>query len=227
MNENGALLLLDKPCGWTSFDAVAYMRGLLKVKKAGHCGTLDPLASGLLILLLGEGTKLQSKFLHMPKKYEGQILLGVETQSWDMEGPIIKTQEVPPISQDDLQKAILSLSGEITQPVPYYSAKKVNGKAMYKAARAGVFIEKQTTVTIEKWDKAALKDNIIDFEVSCSSGTYVRSLAYMLGQKLGTAACLKSLRRTQIGAFNVKDALPVERAKLMGKEEAEKWLKPL
>lgn len=227
MNENGSLLLIDKPAGWTSFDVVAYMRGLLRASKTGHCGTLDPLASGLLILLFGKATKLQKNYLHLPKIYEGQILLGIETDSWDMEGKIIKEQTPPEITPKALQKAIAELTGEITQPVPYFSAKKVNGKKMYAAARQGVFIEKQTVVTVEKWPKADLKDNIIDFEVCCSSGTYVRSLAYMLGQKLGAAACLKTLRRTQIGPFNVKDALALEKAKTMNREEAEKWLKTL
>lgn len=227
MSVESAILLVDKAPGWTSHDVIAYTRGALQIKKAGHSGTLDPMASGLLILLLGKATKLQSEYLGLPKKYSGQISLGAQTDTWDADGKTIKTASVPSFCLEDLNKILKKFTGLIKQPIPYYSAKKVNGQAMYKKARLGENIKRETEVTIYAWGNVSVKGGKIDFEVSCSSGTYIRSLACMIAEELGTVGHLSELRRLSIGDFDVKDALSIEKIKTMRKEEIEKWLRIL
>lgn len=227
MNETPSILLVDKAQDWTSHDVAAYMRGLLKIKKVGHSGTLDPMATGLLILLLGKATKLQSEYQGMPKTYRAQVFLGVETDTWDAKGQTVNTLPVKPLTVQDLLAALETMTGEITHPIPYYSAKKVGGQAMYKQAREGVNIEKESTVTIYKWENVKLNGNIIEFDVTCSSGTYVRSLAYMLGKKLGTAAHICALRRLSIGDFHVDRATAIEDIKKMSCEDVLKCVKTL
>lgn len=227
MSVDSAILLVDKASGWTSHDVIAYTRGVLKIKKIGHSGTLDPMASGLLILLLGKATKLQSEYLGLPKRYAGQITLGTETDTWDAEGKTVKTAQVPSFCKEDLDKVLKELTGKIKQPIPFYSAKKVNGQAMYKKARMGENIERENEVEIYSWDKVAVDGGKIEFEVACSSGTYIRSLAVMIGRRLGTVGHLSGLRRLSIGDFNVKDALGIEKIKTMRAEEIEKWLRIL
>ncbi|MDR0953343.1 MAG: tRNA pseudouridine(55) synthase TruB [Elusimicrobiota bacterium] len=222
------ILLVDKAVDWTSHDVAAYLRGVLKTKKIGHSGTLDPMATGLLVVLIGEATKLQSQYQQMPKKYKTKIVLGVETDTWDAAGKVVKTMQVNPFTLEDVNAALAEMTGEITHPVPYYSAKKVKGVAMYKEARKGNNIERQSTITIYKWENITLnEDNTIDLEVSCSSGTYVRSLGYMLGQKLGSVAHITNLRRLAIGGFDVSEALPLEKIKTLKREEILKWLKTI
>ena len=227
MSVDSAILLVDKASGWTSHDVIAYTRGVLKIKKIGHSGTLDPMASGLLILLLGKATKLQSEYLGLPKRYAGQITLGTETDTWDAEGKTVKTAHVPSFCKEDLDKVLKELTGKIKQPIPFYSAKKVNGQAMYKKARMGENIERENEVEIYSWDKVAVDGGKIEFEVACSSGTYIRSLAVMIGRRLGTVGHLSGLRRLSIGDFDVKDALGIEKIKTMRAEEIEKWLRIL
>ena len=225
MSVESAILLVDKAPGWTSHDVIAYMRGVLKIKKVGHSGTLDPMASGLLILLLGKATKMQSEYLGLP--YAGQITLGAETDTWDAEGKTVKTAPVPPFGREDLDKILKNLTGKIKQPIPFYSAKKVNGQAMYKKARMGENIERESEIEIYSWEKVSIDGAKIEFEVSCSSGTYIRSLAVMIARELGTAGHLSKLRRLSIGDFNVKDALSIDKIKTMRAEEIEKWLRIL
>ncbi|MDR1123631.1 MAG: tRNA pseudouridine(55) synthase TruB [Elusimicrobiota bacterium] len=218
------ILLVDKPRGWTSHDAVAVVRGRLKIK-TGHSGTLDPMATGLLVILLGGATKKQDAFQKMPKTYEGEITLGAETDTWDAEGRVIKTAAVPQLLLSDIETAAAQLTGDIVQPVPFYSAKKVNGAAMYKAARAGNNIEKQTTVRVYGWRDIKFQDNKITFTVNCGSGTYVRSLAQVMGRLLGAPAHLSALRRTACGGFEVAGALPAPALKTMPAEEILKCVK--
>jgi len=227
MNDTASILLVDKAQDWTSHDVAAYLRGLLKIKKVGHSGTLDPMATGLLIVLFGAATKLQSSYQTMPKTYKAKVFLGVETDTWDAEGKVVKTLPVKEISLEEVLEVLKSMTGEITHPVPFYSAKKVGGQAMYKQAREGVNVVKESVVTVYKWENVAINGNIIDFEVTCSSGTYIRSLAYMLGQKLGTAAHVCSLRRTSIGGFKVEDATSIDKIKKMSPEEVLKCVKIL
>lgn len=227
MTPESAILLVDKSAGWTSHDVTAYIRNAAKIKKVGHSGTLDPMASGLLIVLLGKATKLQSTYLGLPKTYSAQVTLGIETDTWDAEGSTLNTLPVPPFTKEDLYKVLAELTGKIKQPIPFYSAKKVNGQAMYKMARLGENIERETEVTIYSWDKVKTDGNKIEFEVSCSSGTYVRSLAYMIGKKLGTAGHISALRRLKIGEFDVKDAVSIDALKTMSREDILKCLKTL
>lgn len=227
MSVESALLLIDKAPGWTSHDVIAYVRGVLKIKKAGHSGTLDPMASGLLILLLGKATKSQSEYLGLPKKYSAEVTLGTETDTWDAEGRAELSLPVPEITEEILSKILKELTGTIKHPIPFYSAKKVNGQAMYKMARMGENISREAEVTIYGWDNVALDGNKIRFDVSCSSGTYIRSLAYMIGRRLGTCGHLSKLRRTAIGGFDVKDATPVEAVKKMTAEDILKCVKTL
>lgn len=227
MNTQSAILFVDKAPGWTSHDVIAYIRNATKIKKVGHSGTLDPMASGLLIVLLDKATKLQSNYLGLDKTYLAQITLGIETDTWDSEGQTVNTLPVSAFSKDDLDKVLKELTGKITHPIPFYSAKKVNGQAMYKMAREGEKIERETQVEIYSWDKVKISGSKIEFEVCCSSGTYVRSLAYMIGKKLGTAGHISSLRRLKIGPYDVKDAISIESLKTMKAEDILKCIKTL
>jgi tRNA pseudouridine55 synthase len=220
------ILLIDKSKGWTSHDVVSYIRGALKTK-TGHSGTLDPMATGLLIILLGRATKLQEQYQKMPKTYFATVTLGVQTDTWDAEGLVVKTAPVKNLTMQDISCALEQMTGIIKHPVPFYSAKKVGGVAMYKAARKGDNIDKESIVEIFKWDDVLLENNKISFKVTCGSGTYVRSLAHMLAQKLDTVGHISSLRRTQLGGFDVKDALNIEEAKIMPREDILKCVKIL
>jgi tRNA pseudouridine55 synthase len=227
MSGISALLLVDKDSGWTSHDVVAVARGALDIKKIGHSGSLDPMATGLMILLIGGAAKLQSDYQGLDKTYRAELQLGVETDTWDAEGKIVKKLPVPEITEKDVLKAAGELIGRITQPIPFYSAKKVNGTAMYKAARKGVNIEKESGADIYEWSGVALRGKEIDFTVKCGCGTYVRSLAMLLGKRLGTTAHLTKLRRLSIGKYGVEDALSVAKLKTAHGEELQKWLKIL
>ena len=225
--EQAGILLVDKSQGWTSHDVAAYLRGVLKIK-TGHGGTLDPMATGLLIILLGRATKMQESYQKMPKSYSAEVTLGAETDTWDAEGQITQTLPVKNITIDDIKAAAQKMTGDITHPVPFYSAKKVGGVAMYKAARAGNNIVRESAVHVYEWADIALPAaDKITFDVRCGSGTYIRSLAYMLGRALGTAAHLSALRRTSAGGFDVKDAVNIEKLKTLPKEEILKCVKIL
>lgn len=231
MTQLLGLLPINKTPGWTSHDVIAYTRGILscyEFSRIGHCGTLDPMASGLLLVLIGrEATKRQPEFLGLDKVYQAQITLGVLTDSWDITGKVLKEEPCPKITLAQVKEALKTMTGKITHPIPFYSAKKVKGQAMYEHARNGVNIKKESVVEIYKYSKISLKDNIISFEVSCSSGTYIRSLAYMLGEKLGTFGTLSALRRTQIGPYKIKDALPLDTLRKSAPEDIAKWVKSL
>lgn len=221
IKTTNGILLVDKQPDWTSSDAVCITRGVLKTK-VGHSGTLDPMATGLLILLIGSFTKKQNEFLTLPKTYIATAKLGVETDTWDKEGKILNQGNVPPISDDKLNKAIQSLTGTFKHIIPPFSAKKIGGEKMYKLARDGVKMEKrESEITVFNWNDVKLSKNILEFKVEVSSGTYVRSLAVMLAEKLGTFAHLTSLRRTSIGDYDVKDAINIEDIKQIKKEDLE------
>jgi tRNA pseudouridine55 synthase len=223
---NAGILLVDKPQGWTSHDVVAVARGRLKMR-TGHSGTLDPMATGLLVILFGFATQLQASYQKMSKIYEGEITLGTSTDTWDAEGSPVQSAPVPPLRLRDIEAVAERLSGKITQPVPFYSAKKVDGVAMYKAARAGNNIERQTRAQIYGWRDVKFQNNKITFTVNCSGGTYVRSLAHMAGQILGVPAHLSALRRTVCCGFCVDGALPAAALKTMPAEDILKCVKIL
>lgn len=201
------MLLVDKPLEWTSFDVVKKMRGLTRVKKIGHAGTLDPLATGLLILCTGKMTKQIETFQSMEKAYEGVLVLGKTTPSVDLETEFDSEQSTEHITPEELEQARETFLGTINQVPPQHSAVKVDGKRVYKLARQGKSVEiKARQVQIKSFHFIEVELPAIRFEVVCSKGTYIRSLVRDLGQTLGVGAYLKELRRTRIGQYHVNDA---------------------
>jgi tRNA pseudouridine55 synthase len=215
------LLLVDKPAGITSHDAVDLLRRALGTRKVGHSGTLDPPASGLLLVGVGRATRLLRFLGDLPKLYEGTGVLGVETTTLDATGDVVRASEVRP-SEEDLRSAMQRLVGEIEQVPPAFSAVKVGGQRLYRAARRGLELEAPPRrVTVYAFTVRRFRAPRFEFRVRCSGGTYVRSLVADIGTALGCGAHLERLRRTGIGPFRVDDAarpdapgtlLPVERA---------------
>ena len=215
--EEGSVFLIDKPIDWTSFDTVNFVRALLKrfygirKLKVGHAGTLDPLATGLLILCTGPMTKQIEDFQAQVKTYTGTMILGQTTPTYDLESEpnaFFPTENVTP---EQIEAARLKFLGDIKQYPPKYSAIKIKGKRAFDYARSDEEIElKARDIHIDDFKLNLDRFPEIDFEVTCSKGTYIRSLAHDFGRELGNGACLKSLRRTRIGDFNVEDAWQLE-----------------
>jgi len=205
------VLPVDKPLGWTSFDVVAVARGALGAKRVGHGGTLDPLATGVLPLLVGPATKFADRLHTAPKVYAALVLFGSETTTDDREGPVVREAGVPALGQSALDAAIAPFRGSIEQVPPTFAAVKVAGRRAYARARRGEAMElSPRTVTIERlaiadWDPPALRLLVV-----CSTGTYIRSLARDIGRAVGSAAHLGGLRRLAVGALTVDDATTVE-----------------
>ena len=204
------VLLVDKPPEWTSHDVVAKVRNHFRLEKVGHCGTLDPMATGLLILVLGKATRLSEKFMVSDKVYEGTMRLGETTDSYDADGELTGTRPVPPLSVEALNEAAAGFLGDQQQIPPMVSAKKINGTALYKLARQGKEVVREPRlVHLYTYRFSEYEEPFAYFRVSCTKGTYVRSLASDLGEKLGCGAHLTALRRTGSGRFEVADALPL------------------
>lgn len=214
MHEIGALdgaLLVDKPAGWTSHDVVAKIRNHFRIPKVGHCGTLDPNATGLLIIVLGRGTKLSEKLMSADKVYEGETKFGETTNSYDADGDIVSTAPVPPLTVEQLNEEAGKFVGDLMQAPPMVSAVKVEGVPLYKLARKGMEVErKERLVHIYAFRFTAYSEPVGHFRVGCTKGTYVRSLVHDLGQRLGCGAHLLNLRRIDSGKFSVNDATPLE-----------------
>ncbi|MEQ8924723.1 MAG: tRNA pseudouridine(55) synthase TruB [Fulvivirga sp.] len=209
--EPGEVLLVDKPLEWTSFDVVKKLRYHLKVKKIGHAGTLDPLATGLLILCTGKKTKKIESFQAQEKEYTGTFTIGSTTPSYDLETDIENSQSTLHITNQDILDAATKLTGLIDQVPPTFSAIKVDGKRAYKGARAGEKVElKSRKVEVKEFDILKVEDEVIHFKIICSKGTYIRSIARDFGELLGVGAYLSSLRRTRIGEYHVNDAKTIE-----------------
>ncbi len=213
--EDGQVLLIDKPLTWTSFAVVKKLRYHLKVNKIGHAGTLDPLATGLLILCTGKFTKKIDTFQGQDKTYTGELVLGKSTPSIDLETEFDRECPYEHITEELINEKLKELTGEIQQVPPIYSAIRVEGKRLYKLARKGkteVEVEIQPrTVYIERFSITKIDLPRLEFEIVCSKGTYIRSLVRDLGEKLGSCAYMSALRRTKIGDFDVKDAMgPLE-----------------
>lgn len=215
-----AVLLVDKPPGWSSFDVIRRLRRLLTVRKIGHAGTLDPMATGLLICLVGRATKLQDTFMGLGKTYTGTLRLGEITPSYDAETDVVERQAWQHLTDDDLDAARQAFLGQIEQRPPMYSAVKVGGERLYKKARRGETIERPPrTVTLEEFSILRRDGADVDFRVRCSKGTYIRSLAHDFGATLGVGAHLTALRRTAIGPHRVEDAWTLDAlAEAMKKE---------
>jgi tRNA pseudouridine55 synthase len=204
-------ILVDKPAGPTSHDVVDAIRRKYRIKKVGHCGTLDPGATGLLIIVLGKATKLSEKLMSDDKVYEGAMKFGETTDSYDADGELISSLPVPPMTLDELNEAAASFIGDLMQTPPMVSAIKKDGVPLYKLARKGIEVERPARlIHIYNYRFSQYQEPIGEFKVACTKGTYVRSLAHDLGQKLGCGAHLKTLRRSVSGKFDVKNALPLE-----------------
>lgn len=205
------ILLIDKGEGETSAGIVRKVKRVLNIAKVGHAGTLDPFATGLLIVLLGQGTKLSSYLMDGEKRYQATIRLGIETDTLDPTGRVIRTRPVPEISLKTIEREIGAFVGEIEQTPPAFSALKYNGQRAYRWARKGLAVDlKKRKVKIHRIEITALDLPDIGVDVVCSRGTYVRSLAADFGQRLGTGGHLKALRRLKSGFFSVKNALNPE-----------------
>ncbi len=214
------VLLVDKAEGMTSHDVVAVLRRALNIKKVGHCGTLDPIATGLLLLTIGRGTKIQDLLMSEDKHYTGTLTLGTSTSTQDRQGEIVETRPVPSLSEDEVRAAFEKFRGDFYQMPPMVSAKKQGGVPLYKLARQGKVVEREPRlvhVYHYSVDRIVLPD--IDFSVVCSKGFYVRTYAHDIGETLGCGAHLKSLRRTKSGRFNVDHAMGVAEIKTAPREE--------
>jgi tRNA pseudouridine55 synthase len=210
-SEVGGIILVDKQQGWTSFDVVAKLRRLLRIKKVGHAGTLDPMATGLLIVCVGKGTRHVSEFQALDKEYQVEIKLGARTPSDDAETPEQDHQPIDHLSGEDIQRAVASFVGTIEQIPPSYSAVHVGGKRLYTLARSGKELPPlpPRSVTIHAITNIELMLPYVRFCVHCSKGTYIRSLARDIGNVLGVGAYVTALRRTAIGPYRVGDAFTI------------------
>ena len=220
-------LLIDKPAGPTSHDVVDIIRRNFGIKKVGHCGTLDPAATGLLIIVLGKGTKLSEKLMADDKVYEGAMKFGATTSSYDADGDVTATAPVPPLTVEQLNEAAKSFVGDHLQTPPMVSAVKIDGVPLYKLARKGVEVErKPRLIHIYTYKFTDYTEPIGVFRVACTKGTYVRSLAHDLGQKIGCGAHLSTLRRLVSGKFDVADSIAMEELCKLPKSELEKRVIP-
>ncbi len=208
--NTGSVLLVNKPLGWTSFDVVKKLRNVLKVKKIGHAGTLDPLATGLLIVCTGQQTKTISQYQEMKKVYTGQLVIGKTTPSVDLETAFDSDTSYSHITTSNILQLAQTFIGDILQVPPVYSAVKINGTRAYQKARKGDQPTLQPRqVTIEAFTITSMNLPVVNFEVTCSKGTYIRSLVRDMGEKLGVGAYLSQLCRTQIGPYTLQDALDI------------------
>lgn len=214
------VLLVDKPAKWTSHDVVNFVRKQFNVPKVGHCGTLDPAATGLLVLVLGKATKISQNLSGRDKVYEGTILLGKETDSLDMDGTVVAEKDYSKITEAMVKKVVEKFIGNIMQVPPMISAKKVGGKKLYELARKGKVIEREAVpIEIHSIDILKIEFPYISVRVSCSKGTYIRSLASDIGTELGCGAVLYSLSRVKSGNYSLNDALSLKKLKEMTQNE--------
>ena len=211
--DEGQVLLINKPLEWTSFDVVRKIRNTCRTKKVGHAGTLDPLASGLLILCTGKFTKKINEYMAQEKEYTGSFTLGAVTPTYDLESDPENFRDYASITMDQIQELTSKFKGEILQIPPMHSAIKKDGKRVYELARKGQVIELEPRkITIKNFEITSIELPKVFFRVVCSTGTYIRSLAHDFGMELGCGAYLSSLCRTRIGEFSIKDSLTMEEA---------------
>ena len=207
----GKTILIDKPLHWTSFDVVRKMRGLLQIKKIGHAGTLDPLATGLLIVCTGKFTKKINEYMAQEKTYTGSFTLGAVTPTYDLESKPEQEKDYGFVTPQLLHATTARFTGAIAQKPPIYSAIKKEGQALYELARRGVDVELEPrNITVHVFEITAIDLPVVHFKIVCSTGTYIRSMAHDYGAALGCGAYLSSLRRTHIGNFDVETALTME-----------------
>jgi tRNA pseudouridine55 synthase len=209
--EEGRVLLINKPLEWTSFDAVRKIRNLIKIKKVGHAGTLDPLATGLLIICTGKFTKKINEYMAQEKEYTGSFTLGATTPTYDLESEPVNFKPTDTITEKEIKNTTQQFMGEILQVPPSHSAIKVDGKRVYELARQGKEVKLEPRkITIKEFEITTIEMPVVSFRVVCTTGTYIRSLANDFGTALGCGAYLSSLCRTRIGTFSIEDALTIE-----------------
>lgn len=223
MPDYNGVLLIDKPTGWTSHDVVAKLRGILHTRRVGHAGTLDPLATGLLVILVGTACKASQYLMSQGKVYEGKFYLGRVTNTQDSDGEILEENPVPAdLSVEKIADAMRGMLGDQYQTPPMFSAIKINGQPLYKMARKGQETEREPRfIRISAFDVLEANLPEVAFRVECTKGTYVRTLAHDLGRKLGPGASLTALRRTASGDHDVKDAVTLEALQAMTPQEIE------
>ena len=216
------ILLVDKDPEWTSHDVVAFVRKTFRIEKVGHCGTLDPAATGLLILVLGKATKFSQILSGNDKTYECVMRLGIETDSCDMDGEVTSEKDWSSVTENDVKKAVKKFIGKIMQVPPMVSAKKVGGKKLYELARQGKTIEREPVpIEIRSIDITKIELPDVYMTVTCSKGTYIRSLCFDVGNVLGCGGTLFSLRRTKSGLFCIDNAVTMEKLREIDQIELE------
>jgi tRNA pseudouridine55 synthase len=205
------VLVVDKPSGVTSHDVVETVRRKLKTKKVGHSGTLDPVATGVLVLLVGKATKLFSKFVHFDKEYDATLRLGVVTSTGDSEGVVLSEKQIDHITEENIRDAFVAFVGEREQVPPMVSAIKYQGKRLYVLARQGIEVDRKAR-RIRIYDLKITRMDLpeIDFYVKCTKGTYIRRLGEEIGEKLGVGGFISRIRRVSLGPFHIHDAVKVE-----------------
>ena len=208
MNEG--ILVVNKPKGMTSHDVVVCVRRKLNIRKVGHAGTLDPMATGVLLVLVGGYTKYFNRMLSYEKEYAAELTLGARTSTGDADGEIVETRDCVAVAQEDIRRVFSSYLGAIDQVPPMVSAKKYRGSPLYKLARKGIEVErKPVTVTIKELCLIEAADNLIRFSLKCSSGTYVRKLGEDIAKDLGNLGYLSKLERRSVGPFTIERAVPI------------------
>lgn len=205
--------VVDKPAGWTSHDVVAKARGLLGTRKVGHSGTLDPDATGVLVLGVGRATRLLTYLSGLDKRYVGEVVLGTATSTLDASGEVTGTWDMSATTVDDVRRAARKLTGDILQVPPMVSAKKVDGRRLHELAREGVEVERAPVpVRVDRFEVSdAIEPGVHPIDVTCSAGTYIRSLAADVGTELGGGAHLRALRRVAVGPYGIDEAVPLDR----------------
>jgi tRNA pseudouridine55 synthase len=220
-------ILIDKPVGPTSHDVVDAIRRQFGLKKVGHCGTLDPNATGLLIVVLGRGTKLSERLMSDDKVYVGTVKFGEVTSSYDADGDLLSSLPVPPLTLDELNQSAAAFVGDQMQMPPMVSAVKKDGVPLYKLARKGLEVEREARlIHIYRFRFSSYQEPLAQFELACTKGTYVRSVAHELGQKLGCGAHLATLRRVTSGKFDVANATEFEEVMKLSNRELEELVIP-
>lgn len=227
-DEINGILLIDKPSGITSHDAVDFIRRRFKLAKVGHCGTLDPIATGILVMLLGDATKMSSQYLNDDKKYKCTMKLGISTDTQDAEGNITSQHKPDSITDEEIRNAINSFKGESQQIPPMVSAKHYKGTRLYKLARKGVEIKREpNTICVYDIEILSVNKPFAEFIMRSSKGTYIRTLCHDIGEKLGCGAHMHALRRLASGNFKVENAYTLEDLdKLDVKELSDIVMKP-
>ncbi len=219
------MAVVDKPRGVTSHTVVAQARRLFGRKDLGHAGTLDPMATGLLIVLVGKATRVSQYLISLDKEYEGTIEFGKITDTQDADGEVMETRPVPALTQSQVEAAIKTFLGDQYQTPPMFSAIKIDGVPLYKSARKGEEVEREPRfIRVVSWDITGFAPPRFDFRLRCTKGTYVRTLAHDLGQKIGCGAFLAALRRTATDKFNVSQAITIDDLQKLTPTEIEKRL---